>query len=111
MKKNLKLATITTIIINGICLIINLICAHTTNKIPLGLHFPGGECDLYSGFGISLLKKYPMRYIGEMPETKIKISFDIISLLITLVLVFVITLIVIVIFNKLRNKKKKVENN
>lgn len=107
IKKSMKLALIITIIINAICLVTNLICAYTINSIPLGLEISGGDCIEYIGFGIYLLKIFPMTSNEQIVINDIRISFHFISLLITLVLVFIISFIIIVIINKIRENKKK----
>ena len=106
IKKSLKLSTLITIIINMICLLVNLICAYTINILPFGLKFYGGECIEYIGFGVSLLKIFPMTTANEeIINNSQEIRFDITSLLITMLLCFIIFMIIILIINKIKNKK------
>ena len=103
LKKSLKQAILISVVINAVCLITNLICANTINKIPFGLSLAGGDCIEHIGFGINLLEIFAMSSNGHGSNNHVEISFNLISLLGSLAIVFVIVLILALIVNKIRN--------
>ena len=108
MKKNLKLATIITVIVNAIGATINLICAYSMGRLPFGIQMAGGDCIVHTGFGVELLKIFVMTNGGGPDDgTYNKISFDLKSLVMSLVAVFIISMIVITIVRKIKNKEGK----
>ena len=65
---------------------------------------PGGECTEYIGFGVNLLKIYPMT-ADESASVSYHVDFNLISLIIPIILVFLLTFIILILIDKLRKKK------
>ena len=95
MTKIIKSSIIISCIVNVILLIINYLCALLFDKLPLSISFAGGDCTEYIGFGIHMLKVFPLSNNGT---TSTSISFDAVSLLISLVIIFVLVLLFKIIF-------------
>ena len=60
MKKKILIASIVSIVLNMILFCINLISANMFHNLLFAKAIPGGECTEYIGFGVNLLKIYPM---------------------------------------------------
>ena len=92
MKKNVFISFIISLVINLLCLTINLIFAFTSQTLPLSFKIQGGEIVQHFGFGILLEEFYPISS-SMQSSVNINISFDFISLLIPFLIIFVIVLI------------------
>lgn len=89
MKKTTVFSMMISLIINGICTLMNYIYALSFGFLPLQIaSFPGGEFMEYSGFGIRLQIIYSFGTIEEASTTSI-ISFDLLGFLIPFILLFV----------------------
>lgn len=106
IKKNIITSGIISIIINTICLIINLVCSLTINTIPLGISFAGGDCIEHIGFGIYMIETFVFGLKEEFVGTSTSIEFNLISLLVPLILIFIITFVIMIIISKRNNNKK-----
>ena len=107
MKKNLKISLIMALVINIIGNIINYICAHFYQFIPLGFGITSGSNSRYSGFGIVL--EVTKKVKGGVPQAAIdsfKVSFNFTACIIWLVITFIIVLAIVSLINALKNKKK-----
>lgn len=102
--KKIKISFLISLIINTICFAINIISAYVYNNVPLGKEIPGGDCIEYIGFGVGLLKIFPMTY-GEKMKTESRIFFSPISLIISIILIFIITLTITTIISKIKGGK------
>lgn len=99
MKKKVVFSFIISLIINSICLLINLFCAVVFKFLPLSIKMSGGEWIGYYGFGISLEKIFGIT-INESGFVSNKIGFDLLSYLIPFIIIFIIVLIIKIIISK-----------
>lgn len=105
IKKGLKISIIVTFVINIFCFLVNLICAYTINSLPFGILMNGGEANESIGFGVYLLKTFPIVSSEEVVKGSSKISFDIVSLLVPIILFFAIFMIIFITVNKIKKNK------
>ena len=104
MKKVMIRSLITAAVIEIAGLLINLFSFKSNGRLIFAKEYSGGECMEWRGFGLYLLKLYPMSS-GENPVPSTShLSFDPISCLITLLIGFVISFVVFMIIHKLMNK-------
>ncbi len=94
MKKNLIRAAIISLGVNLVFFAVNLICANTMGVLPLGRTYPGGDCIERIGFGVNLLKIFPMT-TADNPGAITRVLFEPRSLILPLVIGFLIALIVL----------------
>lgn len=99
MKNKVIFSFITSLIINCICLLINLFCGMVFKFLPLSIKMSGGEWVGYYGFGISLEKIFGIT-IDETGFVSNKIGFDLLSYLIPFIIIFIIVLIIKIIISK-----------
>lgn len=104
MKKRILIASIVSIVLNMILFCINLISANMFHNLLFAKTIPGGECTEYIGFGVYLLKIYPMTADGSA-SVSYHVDFNLISLIIPIILVFLLTFIILILIDKLRKKK------
>ena len=104
MKKRILIASIVSIVLNMILFCINLISANMFHNLLFAKAIPGGECTEYIGFGVNLLKIYPMTADGSA-SVSYHVDFNLISLIIPIILVFLLTFIILILIDKLRKKK------
>lgn len=102
MKKKILSSIIISLTINTILFIINLICAHAFNMLPLSKSIAGGECIEHIGFGVSLLEIFVMSVSPTSATTSYEISLDLVSFVIPLIVVFLVALLIKVIIGKYR---------
>lgn len=103
MKKNIISSLKVSLIINILCIVINLISIATFEFLPIGIGFGGGDCVVRSGFGLVTTKTYPEMPVYEPIESSTSLEFSFLSLLISFIIVFSIVLI----FKKISSKKKQ----
>ena len=94
MKKNLILAALISFSVNLVLFAVNLISAHTAGVLPFGRTYPGGECIERIGFGVELLKIYPLT-TPDKPGVITRVLFAPQSLIVPLVIGFLIALIIL----------------
>ena len=79
---------------------------------PLGITQWGGDYSGKSGFGLLLNKVYPMSEIGESAsQTKVWLSFEPVSLVISIVEIFVVSLLCISIWDIIKNRNADKRQN
>ena len=105
MKKNIVHAIIASLIMNGICLLINLICALTSEFLPLAIEFSGGEVIEYVGFGIFMRTIYPLSIMGEA-SSYTTVGLDWMSLLVSFILIFIIAFMIKTIWRRYYENRK-----
>ena len=87
MKKKILIASIVSIVLNMILFCINLISANMFHNLLFAKAIPGGECTEYIGFGVNLLKIYPMTADGSA-SVSYHVEFNLISLIIPIIVIF-----------------------
>ena len=98
MKQNLIKAALISLGVNLAFFAVNLICANTMGVLPFGRTYPGGDCVERIGFGVNLLKIFPMT-TADKPGSVTRVLFEPRSLFISRVLGFLITLIVLQLYS------------
>ena len=97
-KRILKKAAIVSCIVSGTGFLINLLGYLISKDIPLGITQWGGDYSGKSGFGLLLNRVYPMTKVGDsVPRNTTWLTFEPVSLIMSLVAVFVIALVCLVI--------------
>lgn len=106
-KRVLKKAAIISCLVSGAGFLINLVSYLLFKDFPLGITQWGGDYSGKSGFGLLLNRVYPMTAMNEpAPQNTVWLSFEPVSLVISLVAVFVISLICILIGVACKDKKR-----
>lgn len=95
MKKIILKSILISLILNIVCLIVNLVTYLRFKKIFLALKFSGGEWGGTTGFGIMINKTYPMSTQDAVVTGKTWLSVDPISFLIPFVIIFVIAFVIL----------------
>ena len=91
--KEVKKSILISVLINFICLSINMITYWLFNKMFLCVKLSGGEWVGYDGFGVMLNRTFPISTPGTSLSGECWISFEPISLLVTLANFFIIPFI------------------
>ena len=111
-KRVLKKSIIISCTVSGVGFFINLISYLLFKDFPLGITRWGGDYSGKSGFGLLLNRVYPMTAMGEsVPQNTVWLSFEPVSLVISIVAVFVISLICILIWDVLKNRNADKRQN
>ena len=111
-KRVLKNSIIISCTVSGVGFFINLISYLLFKDFPLGITRWGGDYSGKNGFGLLLNRVYPMTAMGEsVPQNIVWLSFEPVSLVISIVAVFVITLICILIWDVLKNRNADKRQN
>ena len=105
MKKKLLIAGIVSFGINSLFFLINLISANIFHVLPLVRSLVGGECIEYIGFGVYLLKLFPMTYDGGA-SVSYSVSLHLMSYLIPFFILLIIVLLIEIGIDKLKSIKK-----
>lgn len=107
MKKVLLSSLISSVVIEAIGAIINLISYFISGKLLLAQQLYGGECCVWRGFGVALTEVYPMiRTVGGSYKTTSWLSFEYTSFHATLVLGFLLSFVVCYIIYAVKKKLK-----
>ena len=111
-KRVLKKSIIISCTVSGVGFFINLISYLLFKDFPLGITRWGGDYSGKSGFGLLLNRVYPMTAMGEpAPKNTVWLSFEPVSLVISIVAVFAVSLICILIWDVLKNRNADKRQN
>lgn len=102
--KNVVKAALASLVINIICAIINLVSYFIFGNIPLGITSIGGEYTGRIGFGMLRNKTWAFTETGSAAAGNVWLSFEPISIIVTLVIFFVIIWAILAIVSKCKNK-------
>ena len=100
MKKIILKSVLGSLLLNGICMLINLISYYTAGMIPLGISVNGGEMRGKLGFGIYIEKIYPESNTEIGRQVRESINFEPISIAISFLVIFLLLFAVLRIVNK-----------
>ena len=89
MKKNIFISLILSTVINGVCFLINFICANLFHFLPLAISVGDGEWIGTIGFGVLLEKLYSLSSGGES-SVSYYVSYDFFSIFVSFILIFII---------------------
>lgn len=105
LRKIVLLSLISSVVVNAIGFLINLISYLATKELLLCFELSGGEYTGQIGFG--LLQNHYWPFYTNNPDGKeqIYLEFEPISLIVTLILFFFIAFIII---NQIKMKKEKI---
>lgn len=101
-------------IFNCAGLLINLFSYVTTKDIWLAIDSSGGECTGKSGFGVHVLRSYPLTSLQESAEFPPEFSFELFEFLLGFFGLFMILFIIFMVYDiysdKSADRKQNVEN-